>query len=260
MGVPLQCLCLPCPKLAEHHELPRCDLGRRPALSSPRPLSHAPFPARRLQGPSGSRAAPRRAAAGVPLRTELPRAHPAQTRRRPEPGPAPPAPPVGRSCFTAARSDARRAPAREPGLIGLAAAGLRTAEKPRRHGSPRGAEAPGAGGGDGRALLGRMAADGGAHLLRDGASTARPAERRRGRHARGLMGDLGGTDRSAPRPLCTERAAAPREVTQSPEPQQEGTRPGGRRGRADKCLLRVPLCAFTTKLTGPARRRFRQEA
>lgn len=69
MGVPLQSLSLPCPKLAEHHQLPRCDLGRRPALSSPRPLSDAPIPARRVQGPPGSRAAPRRAAAGAPLRT-----------------------------------------------------------------------------------------------------------------------------------------------------------------------------------------------
>lgn len=106
--------------------------------------------------------------------------------------------------------------------------------------------APGADGGTGRALPGRMAADG-SHLLRDGAGTARRGPPREGGAAarRGLWETwavLTG-QRRAPRARSQhrERAAAPRGVTQSPELQKGGIVSGGRLGRMDRYFLHVPL-------------------
>lgn len=223
---------------------PDAILGGGPPSVSPPALSDAPFPAHRLQGPPGSRAAPQRAAAGALFGdgtfralTQLRSRGGADAARHPQHRlwAAPGSPPLE---ATYVRRGPHPFAPPPPGYGKAPAPGLPAPGTARR--------APGADGGTGRALPGRMAADG-SHLLRDGAGTARRGPPREGGAAarRGLWETwavLTG-QRRAPRARSQhrERAAAPRGVTQSPELQKGGIVSGGRLGRMDRYFLHVPL-------------------
>lgn len=193
---------------------PDAILGGGPPSVSPPALSDAPFPAHRLQGPPGSRAAPQRAAAGAPFRdgtlralTQLRSRGGADAARHPQHRlwAAPGSPPleatyVRRGPHRLSPSPAPFAPP-PPGYGPREGPGARA---PRTRDSKEGPR------GRWRDRAGTPGADGGGWLSpatrwrRHG--TARPAERGRSCRAQGLMGDLGGTDRSAPRPARTEPA------------------------------------------------------